>query len=88
MKFEEQTNISAYVLDCIEKELGYLEKIKSPAGPEKLSCWPYQQIAQKTPDQYPVRPCWNTLYAPQICLLAEMIVARTWIWRSIRNDKQ
>ena len=33
MKFEEQTNISAYVLDCIEKELGYLEKIKSPAGP-------------------------------------------------------
>jgi len=38
MKFEEQTNISAYVLDCIEKELGYLEKIKSPLAPEKLSC--------------------------------------------------
>lgn len=32
MKFEEQTNISAYVLDCIEKELGYVEKIKSPVG--------------------------------------------------------
>jgi len=24
MKIEEQTNISAYVLDCIEKELGYM----------------------------------------------------------------
>tara|TARA_X000001036_G_C20287008_1_gene646706 strand:- start:28 stop:213 length:186 start_codon:yes stop_codon:yes gene_type:complete len=32
MKFEEQTNISAYVLDCIEKELGYVDKIKSSAG--------------------------------------------------------
>ena len=32
MKTEEQTNISAYVLDCIEKELGYVEKIKSSAG--------------------------------------------------------
>ena len=31
MKKEEQTNISAYVLDCIEKELGYVEKIKKPA---------------------------------------------------------
>ena len=32
MKYEEQTNISAYVLDCIEKELGYVDKIKSSAG--------------------------------------------------------
>ena len=32
MKCEEQTNISAFVLDCVEKELGYVEKIKSPAG--------------------------------------------------------
>ena len=31
MKAEEQTNISAYVLDCIEKELGYVEKIKPSA---------------------------------------------------------
>ncbi len=31
MKIEEQTNISAYVLDCIEKELGYVEKIKTTA---------------------------------------------------------
>jgi len=31
MKAEEQTNISAYVLDCIEKELGYVEKIKTSA---------------------------------------------------------
>ena len=29
MRTEEQTNISAYVLDCIEKELGYVEKLKS-----------------------------------------------------------
>ena len=32
MKFEEQTNISAYVLGCIEKELGYVEKIKNSVG--------------------------------------------------------
>jgi len=29
MKCKEQTNISAFVLGCIEKELGYVEKLKS-----------------------------------------------------------
>ena len=32
MKVEEQLNVSAFVLDCLEKELGYVEKIISPAG--------------------------------------------------------
>lgn len=28
MKYEEQTNISAFVLDCIEKEVGSIHKNK------------------------------------------------------------
>ena len=32
MKCEEQTNISAFMLGCLEKELGHPEKIKDYAG--------------------------------------------------------
>ena len=37
MKSEEQTNISAFMLDCLEKELGHLEKINGLIAPLKPS---------------------------------------------------
>ena len=37
MKTEEQTNISAYVLTCIEKELGYVEKINNSDAAKNCS---------------------------------------------------
>ena len=37
MKSEEQTNISAFMLDCLEKELGHLEKINGLIAPIKRS---------------------------------------------------